>query len=146
MKFIKFFSLLLPLIFFSTSFSSVIEWCVDNGNENISTHISLSDCHSDFSSCEDSALVNATMTHSTDNKQCTTCVDVTPDVLVAKLFDDSFGSLVSPPPSNSIFPPQQYSDLNTFSIASPGEVMEIDRSTSRQSQQNKATRSVVLLI
>ena len=146
MKISCFYLLLVFLIVAATSFSSAKGWCVDNGDEKIDMHIALSDCHSDFSACDDADLFAIETTHSADNKQCTTCFDVTPDVLVANLFDDALLSLVSPPVSNSIFPPQQYSDLKTFAIASPGDAMAIDRSSSRQSLQNKATRSVVLLI
>lgn len=146
MKIPYFYSLLLLLFCVATSFSSVKGWCVDNRNENIDTHIELSDCHSDFSACDDIALVNVEKAHSADNQHCTTCFDVTPDILVAKMLDDSFGSLVSPPPSNAIFPLQQYSDLKTFSTSSSSVAIALDQSSSCQTQQNKAIRTVVLLI
>lgn len=142
-----FYLLLLFLICVTTSFSSIKGWCVDNRNENIDTHIELSDCHSNVSDCDGSALVNVELAHSTDNnKHCTTCLDVTPDILVAKVLDDSLGSLVSPPSSNAISPLQQYSNLKTFATAASNVALATDQSSSRQTLQNKAIRTVVLLI
>lgn len=141
-----FYSLLLILIFATSSFSSVQGWCVESGNENVGSHIALSDCHLDFSTCDDTTFFNVLTTHSPDKPDCTTCYDVRPEILATNFFDDSFGSLVSPPPSNTITSPQQSSALKTFAIASPGVGMVIDQSSTRQTQQNKAIRTVVLLI
>ena len=141
-----FYSLFLTLIFATSSFSSVQGWCIESRNENIGSHIALSDCHSDFSTCDDTTLFNVLTTHSTDKTHCTTCYDVRPDILAAKLYTDSYGSLVAPPPSNGIISPQQYSELKSFATASPGETMAFDLSSSHHTQQNKAIRTVVLLI
>jgi hypothetical protein len=140
------YSLLLILIFATSSFSSVQGWCVESGNEKVGFHIALSDCHSDFSNCDDTTFFNVLTTHSTDKTHCTTCYDVRPETLAAKVFDDSIVSLVSPPSSNRIVFPQQYSNLKTFSVASPGDRVVIDQSSTRQTLQNKAIRAVVLLI
>lgn len=141
-----FYSLLLILIFATSSFSSAQGWCVESRNENVGSHIALSDCHSDFSTCDDTTFFNVLTTHSPDKPDCTTCYDVRPEILATKLFDDSIESLVSPPPSNTITSPQQYSDLKTFAITSPGDRVVIDQSSTRQTLQNKAIRTVVLLI
>lgn len=141
-----FYSLLLILISATFSFSSVRGWCVESGNENVDSHIALSDCHSDISACNDTTFPNVQTTHSPDQPDCTTCSDVRLEILATNFFDDSFGSLVSPPPSNPITSPQLYSALKTFATASPGVGMVVDQASTRQTQQNKAIRTVVLLI
>lgn len=142
----NFYALILIFIGIATTFSSVKGWCVERGNEKIGAHIELLDCHSDFPIGDTTTLVNVETTHPTDKKKCTTCYDIRPDILAAKVLDDSFGSLVFPPLCNGIPPPQEYSGLKTFSIPSPGDVVAIDQLSSRQTQQNKALRTVVLLI
>lgn len=119
---------------------------MEKGNENVGTHIELSDCHSDFPVGDATTLFNVETAHSTDNKKCTNCYDIGPDILATKVLDDSFGSLVFPPLCNGIFPPQEYSGIKASSIPSPGDVVAIDQLSSRQTQQNKAIRTVVLLI
>jgi hypothetical protein len=141
-----FYSLFLVLIFATSSFSSVRGWCVESGNEDVDFHIALSDCHTAFSTFADPTPFNVLATHSTDKTHCTTCYDVRPEILATKLFDDSIESLVSPPSSNTITSPQQFSALKTFAIASPGDRVVINQSSTRQTLQNKALRTVVLLI
>ena len=146
LKPLNFYALLLIFIGIATSFSSVKAWCVEKGNEKIGTHIELSDCHSDFPVSDATTLFNVETAHSTENKKCTTCYDIRPDILAAKVFDDPFGSLVFPPPCNDIPPSREYSGLKTFSTQSPGNAVAISQSSSRQTQQNKAIRTVILLI
>jgi len=137
--------LILVIIGITMSFSSVKGWCVDNGYNNRGTHIELSECHSDFLMRDASDRVNVETAHSTDNPKCTTCYDTRPDIIAAKVIDDSFGSLVPPPLCNSIFPPQEYSDIVYSSIPSPGYVLTFDQSSWRR-QTQQSIRAVVLLI
>lgn len=139
-----FYSLLLLLICVATSFSSVKGWCFDNENESVDTHVLLADCHSNSSVWEDTTLLDVEMTHSTDNKRCTTCYDLTSNIVAAKLFDDSLESLVSAPPTNNIFSPQQYSEY--FSATLPLDAEEKYQSFFPQTQQYKSFRTTVLLI
>lgn len=141
-----FYSLLLILIFATSSFSSVQGWCIESGNENVGSHIALSNCHLDFSACDDTTFFNVQTTHSPDKPDCTTCYDIRPEILATNFFNDSFGSLVSPPPRNTIASPHQYSALITFALASPADEVTVNQSSTRQTQQNKAIRTVILLI
>jgi hypothetical protein len=141
-----FYSLLLLLICITSSFSSVQGWCIESRGENIDTHIELSDCHSVFSACDDTTPSDVPPAHATDKNGCTSCFDIETDIIAAKLVNDSCGSLVAPPPSNGIIAPQQYSELKSFATASPGDGMAFDQSSLPQTPQNKAIRTVVLLI
>lgn len=138
--------LLLLFIVITTSFSSVKGWCVDKGNGSATAHIRLSDCHSVLSVCDESGTFDVEVAHSKGNKNCQTCLDVTPAVFEVKLSDDSFGSLFFSPLCDSIFSLQQHSDIETFAIASLNDRVAIDKSFSHQDQQNKALRTTVLLI
>jgi len=139
-------SLLLVLIYVTSSFSGVEGWCVESGKVNVLTQIDVLDCHSGSAASNDTTPFNTQPSHSTEKHPCTTCYDIKPDILATKLLDDSFGSLVAPPASNTIFLPEQYSGLKTFAIASPGDVTATAYSSFLQTQQNKAIRTVVLLI
>lgn len=132
--------LIIVIIGITMSFSSVKGWCVDNGDNNIGTHIELSDCHSDFSMRD-----GVETAHSTDNSKCTTCYDIRLDIIAVKVIDDSFGSLVPPPLCNKIFPPQEYLDIIHSSILSTGYVSTFDQSSWRR-QTQQTIRAVVLLI
>lgn len=140
------YSLLLVLLFAGASFSGINGWCVESRAETVHAHIALIDCHSGFSVCDDTTDFNVQSTHTADTKNCTTCFDVKPDILAVKLFDDCCRVLVFPPHSNTLFTPQPYSDLKAFSIVTPGKVAAFDQSSFRQTQQNQAVRTVVLLI
>ncbi len=141
-----FYSSLLILICLTSCFSSVKGWCVESRNDIIDTHIELSDCHSDFSACDVTTPFEVPPAHTSGENDCATCYDIESDVIAAKLVNDSCGSLVAPPPSNGIIPPQQYSQLTSFATASPGETMAFQQSSSHHTLQNKAIRTVVLLI
>ncbi len=140
-------SALLIFICATVSLLSVKGWCIDNGNESVKPHVELSACHGEIRGCDDTSPVTSGTPHTAENNECTTCYDVSADSsLVAKLFDDFFASLVSTPPINGIFLPQQHSKLKSFSTASPSDVLTIDQSSSRQNPQAIALRTIVLLI
>jgi hypothetical protein len=145
---LRYYSLLLIIICATTSFLSVRGWCIDDGDTSVETHVELSACHSKMRVCDETSSVTFERSHTVDNNNCTTCFDVQVDssFIASKSIDDFFGSFVSPPPSSTIFFPQQYSELKSFSIASSGGVVAIDQSSSRQNPQTIAIRTVVLQI
>ena len=147
MKILYYCSLFL-LVLVATSFLSVKGWCIDKINESVVAHIKLTDCHSGFSVTKDIELFKIATSQSTDNKHCTSCHDRSPDLYAVKLFDDSFGSPVSAPSCNSIFSPHWLSIHTVFTTLAPGDAvaMATNQPSSRQTQQNKAIRTAVLLI
>ena len=145
---LRFCSLLLIVICAAVSMLSVKGWCIDNGNETVETHVELSACHSKIRISDEPSSVVSVRSHTVDNNNCTTCVDVSVDssLVASKLFTDSLGSFVTTPSISSIFFPQQYSELKSFSAASSNREVAIDQSSSRQKTQTIALRTVVLLI
>lgn len=139
-------SLLLVLIYATSSFSDVKGWCVESEKVSILSQIGVLDCHSSAAASNDTTPFNTRPSHATEMPPCTTCYDIKPDILATKLLDDSAGSLVAPPASNTMFFPEQYSGLKTFAIASPDDVAATAHSSFPQTEQNKAIRTVVLLI
>jgi hypothetical protein len=139
-------SILLVLIYVTSSFSGVEGWCVESGKVNILTQIEVLDCHSGSAESDDTTPFDTRPSHATQKHPCTTCYDIKPDILATKLLDDSFGSLAAPPASNPLFLVGPFSGLKTFAIASPGIVTATAQSPFLQTLQNKAIRTVVLLI
>lgn len=145
MKTLKNKLLILVIIGITMSFSSVKGWCVDNGDNNIVTHIELSDCHSDFSMTDANDRFSSETAHSTDTPKCNSCYNIRPDIIAVKVIDDSLGSLVPPPLCNKIILPQEYLGIIYSSIPSPGYVLTFDQSSWRR-QTQQSIRAVVLLI
>lgn len=145
---ISYYSSLFLLALVITNFLSVNGWCVDKMNDGIVAHIKLTDCHSGFSVTKEIELFKIATSQSTDNKHCTFCHDRSPDLYAVKLFDDFFGSPVSAPSCNSISPPPWLSLHTVFTTLAPGDsvAMATDQSSLRQTQQNRAIRTAVLLI
>lgn len=139
-------SLLLILIYVSSSCSGVKGWCVESGKVNILTQIEVLNCHSGFVVRDGNTPFDTRPSHATDKQPCTTCYDIKPDILATKLLDDSFGSLVAPPASNTLFLADQYSGLKTFAIALAGDNTATAQAFFLQTQQEKASRTVVLLM
>lgn len=145
-KFPYFFCFILIVISITTCFAGSNGWCVDQNITSEDTHIELSDCHSILSVYNETVVRNLETKHSTGNKHCTTCYDITPDVLAIKLLDDLFESHLFVPSLSTIYIPLQYSELESFSIASSGGVVAIYQSFSLQNPLTIAIRTVVLLI
>lgn len=137
---------LLLIIMVAMSFLSIKGWCIEKSNETVKVHTNLAHCHSGISVNKDTVLCEVEPAHSSGNKHCSSCHDLTPDIRLAKLFNESFVSPLSAPSCNSIFPPYSHSDLTSFAVLSPGDVSANDRSSSSQTQQNIALRTVILLI
>lgn len=144
----KYYALQLIFICITLSILSVKGWCVNTSNDRIETHIRLITCHSEKRVCNDSPpSIASQMSHSADNKHCTSCFEISPESIVAlKLFDDSFDAFISTSHSNSFTVPQLYSELKSFSTASLDGVLATNESSSRQNLQILTLRSIVLLI
>lgn len=145
---ISYYCSLFLLALVATSILSVKGWCIDKINESVVAHIKLTDCHTGFSVTEDTPIFKIATSQSTENKHCTSCHARTPDVYAVKLFDDFLGSPVSTPSCNIISPPHWLSSHTVFTTLAPGDAvaMATNQSSSRQTQQNKAIRTAVLLI
>jgi len=145
-KNLYYYALLLIFVAFTSSISNINGWCVDKSNGSTSAQIELSDCHSDLSVCVENDTLDIEVAHSNGNKNCQTCLDVTPAAYEVKLSDGSFDSLVFSPSCDRILPFQQHSDIETFAIASLNANVEIGKPLSHHTSQNLALQTVVLLI